>query len=143
MFMSGRLVLPKIHSIIGRHRPIDAAKSILGGMEGASAMGGIAQFVRYLIIAAAGAQAAYWLYTFRFLIAVNSNPLGDGLEFAAIVPFGFIFLALVVPALLLGLRGRMLPLAAALAVAGLILNVLLFIEIASELTHDGARPLRL
>jgi hypothetical protein len=37
----------------------------------------------------------------------------------------------------------MLPLAAALAVVGFILNVLLFIEIASELTHDGARPLNL
>lgn len=50
---------------------------------------------------------------------------------------------LVAPSLMLGFRGRMLPLGAALAVAGLILNVLLFIEIASELTHDGARPLRL
>jgi hypothetical protein len=93
-------------------------------------------------LAIAGAQTAYWLYTFR-LIAVNSNPQGDGMEFVAIVPFGFIFLALVVPALVLGWSGRMLPLAAALAVVALILNVLLFIEIASELTHDGARPLNL
>jgi hypothetical protein len=44
---------------------------------------------------------------------------------------------------MLALRGRMLPLAATLAVAGLILNVFLFNEIASELTHDGARALRL
>lgn len=80
--------------------------------------------------------------TFR-LIAVNANPMGDGMEFVAIVPFGLIFLALVVPSLMLALRGRMLPLAATLAVAGLILNVLLFKEIASELTHDGARGLRL
>ncbi len=105
-------------------------------------MGRVAEFARYITIALAGAQTAYWLYTFR-LIAVNANPMGDGIEFAAIVPFGMIFLALVVPALMLGLRGRMLPLAAALAVVGLILNVLLFIEIASELTHDGARPLNL
>ena len=105
-------------------------------------MGRVAEFARYITIALAGAQTAYWLYTFR-LVAVNSNPQGDGLEFAAIVPFGMIFLALVVPAFMLGLRGRMLPLAAALAVVGLILNVLLFVEIASELTHDGARPLNL
>jgi hypothetical protein len=65
------------------------------------------------------------------------------MEFVAIFPFGFIFLALVVPAFILGWSGRMLPLAAALAVAGLVLNVLLFNEIASELTHDGARPLNL
>ena len=105
-------------------------------------MGRTARVSRYFILALAAAQTAYWLYTFR-LIAVNANPMGDGMEFVAIVPFGFVFLALVVPALLLGLRGRMLPLAAALAVVGLVLNVLLFIEIASELTHDGARPLNL
>jgi hypothetical protein len=105
-------------------------------------MGRIAQFVRYLIVALAGAQAAYWLYTFR-LIAVNANPMGDGMEFVAIVPFGLVFLALVAPSLMLGMRGRMLPLGAALAVAGLVLNVLLFLEVASELTGDGARPLKL
>ncbi|HEY1452751.1 MAG TPA: hypothetical protein VGF57_04740 [Roseiarcus sp.] len=54
-----------------------------------------------------------------------------------------LFLALVAPALLLGATGRMLPLGAVLAIAGLIVNVLLFLEIASELTGDGARPLRL
>ncbi len=104
--------------------------------------GRTARTTRTCTLALACAQAAYWLYAFR-LIAVNSNPLGDGLEFAAIVPFGLIFLALVVPSLMLAWSGRTLPLAAALAVVGLILNVLLFIEIASELTHDGARPLNL
>jgi hypothetical protein len=101
-----------------------------------------AQVTRTFTLALAGAQAAYWLYTFR-LIAVNANPMGDGMEFVAIVPFGLIFLALVVPSLMLAMSGRMLPLAAALAVVGLVLNVLLFIEIASEFTHDGARPLDL
>jgi hypothetical protein len=105
-------------------------------------MGRIAGVTRCITIALACAQTAYWLYTFR-LIAVNANPMGDGMEFVAIVPFGFIFLALVVPSLMLALRSRMLPFAATLAVAGLILNVLLFNEIASELTHDGARALRL
>jgi hypothetical protein len=103
---------------------------------------GITRPLRAFVLALAGAQAAYWLYTFR-LIWVNSNPLGDGLEFAAVAPFGLLFVVLIVPALLLGLSGRMLRLAAALAIIGLILNVLLFLEIASELTHDGARPLNL
>jgi len=53
-------------------------------------MGGIAQFVRYFVIALACAQTAYWLYTFRLI----ANPMGDGMEFVAIVPFGFIFLAM-------------------------------------------------
>ena len=65
-------------------------------------MGGIAQFARYFVIALACAQTAYWLYTFR-LIAVNASPIGDDMEFVAIVPFGFIFLALVVPSLMLAL----------------------------------------
>jgi len=102
----------------------------------------VARFLRALTLVLAGGQAVYWLYTFR-LIAVNSNPQGDGMEFAAVFPFGLIFIALVVPALLLGWRGRMFPLTAVLAIIALILNVLLFLEIASELTHDGARPLNL
>lgn len=105
-------------------------------------MGRIALVSRYFILALAGAQTGYWLYTFR-LIAVNANPMGDGMEFVAIVPFGLVFLALVAPSLMLGVTGRMLPLGAALAVIGLGLNVLLFLDIASELTSDGARPLRL
>ena len=83
----------------------------------------------------------HWLYTFR-LILVNMNPLGDGFEWVAVVPFGIVFLAFVAPSLWLGVAGRRLPLGVALAFAGLILNGLLFIEIASELTNDGARPLK-
>jgi hypothetical protein len=101
----------------------------------------IARFARYFIISVAGAQTAYWIYTFRF-IAVNANPMGDGFEFVAIVPFGLVFLALAAPSLSLGVRGRRLLLGAALAIAGLIVNVLLFIEIASEMTGEGARPLK-
>jgi len=101
----------------------------------------MAGYLRYFVIALAGVQTLYWLYTFR-LIAVNANPMGDGMEFVAIMPFGFPFAALIVPALWLGARGRWLALAALLAIAGLILNVLLFMEIASELTGEGARALR-
>jgi hypothetical protein len=97
---------------------------------------------RRFTLAVAGAQTAYWIYTFR-LIAVNANPMGDGMEFAAIVPFGLVFIALVAPALALGIWGRMLPLGVLLAVAGLIANGLLFLEISSELTGGGTRPLRL
>jgi len=101
----------------------------------------MARAFRFFLIAVAGAQAAYWLYTFR-LILVNMNPLGDGFEWVAVVPFGIVFLAFIAPSLWLGVAGRMLPLGVALAVAGLVLNGLLFIEIASELTNDGARPLK-
>jgi hypothetical protein len=72
---------------------------------------------RRFILAVAGAQTAYWIYTFRF-IAVNANPLGDGMEFAAIIPFGFVFITLVAPPLALGIWGRMLPLAYFLRLQG-------------------------
>jgi hypothetical protein len=111
------------------------------GAEPSDTPSHMARFFRYFVIVVAGAQTLYWLYTFR-LIFVNANPLGDGFEFVAVVPFGFVFLALVAPSLLLGATGRMLPLGVVLAFAGLILNVLLFIEIASELTGEGVRPLK-
>jgi len=100
-----------------------------------------ARFFRYFVLAVAGAQTVFWLYTFR-LIYVNANPMGDGFEFVAVVPFGFVFLALVAPSLLLGSSGKKLALCATLAVAGLILNAFLFLEIASELTGDGAHSLK-
>jgi hypothetical protein len=100
------------------------------------------KILRRLTIVLAAAQTAYWLYSFR-LIAVNSNPMGDGMEFVAIVPFGFIFIVLVAPALLLGWRGQFLAFGAALAIVALVLNGLLLLEIASELTGDGARALKL
>ena len=64
---------------------------------------------RRFILAVAGAQTAYWIYTFR-LIAVNANPMGDGMEFAAIVPFGLVFITLVAPPLVLGYGGACFPL---------------------------------
>jgi len=69
------------------------------------------RFFRYFVIAVAGAQTAFQ-YTFR-LIYVNANPMGDGFEFVAVVPFGFVFFALVVPSLVLGSTARRIPLGAA------------------------------
>jgi membrane-bound metal-dependent hydrolase YbcI (DUF457 family) len=79
----------------------------------------------------------FWLYSFR-LIYVNANPKGDGREWVAAIPFALIFFALVVPAIRLSSNQQRIPLAAALAVAALVLNVLLTIEIARE----SVNPLR-
>jgi hypothetical protein len=62
------------------------------------------------------------VYTFRF-IPVNANPMGDGLEWMAVFPLGFVFFELVVPALLHGAIGRLLRFGALLASAGLALNI--------------------
>jgi hypothetical protein len=97
--------------------------------------------LRIFVIAAAGAQSAFWLYTFRFIF-VNANPTGDAFEFVAVAPFPviFIFLALVAPSLLLASAERLPSLGAAHAVAALPANGPLFIEIASEFKGAGARP---
>jgi hypothetical protein len=62
------------------------------------------RMLRFFVLAAVGAQMLFWFYTFRF-IAVNANPMGDGLEWMAAFPFGFVFFGLV---LLLGAIGRLL-----------------------------------
>lgn len=100
-----------------------------------------ARHLRAFVLVAAGAQAAFWLYTFRF-IAVNANPMGDGMEWVAVMPFGFIFFAIVMPALLLGARGRALRLGALLVCLGLAFNLLLFLEIMDEFAGPAARHLR-
>jgi hypothetical protein len=78
----------------------------------------------------------YWLYTFR-LIYVNTNWLGDGMEWVAVMPFGFIFIGLVGAALVMSRDGRWLKLAALLVTVALVLNVLLFFEIASEFAGEA------
>jgi hypothetical protein len=86
------------------------------------------------------AQGLYWLYTFR-LIYVNTNWMGDGMEWLAVMAFGFIFFGLVGPALVMSRDGRWLKLAAVLVTVALVLNALLFFEIASEITGEGSRAL--
>jgi hypothetical protein len=86
------------------------------------------------------AQGVYWLYTFR-LIYANTNWMGDGMEWLAVMPFGLIFFCVVGPALVMSSDGRWVKLAALLVTVGLLLNILLFWEIARELTGEGSRAL--
>jgi hypothetical protein len=97
--------------------------------------------LRIFVLVAAGAQTAFWFYTFRF-IDVNANPMGDGLEWTAVFPFGLVFFGLVVPALLLGAIGRLLRFGALLASAGLALNVLVFLQIVGEMTSHATHHLK-
>ncbi|MGD9545179.1 MAG: hypothetical protein AB7F41_02805 [Methylocystis sp.] len=100
------------------------------------------RFLRNYSLILGGAQGLYWLYTFR-LIYVNTNWMGDGMEWVAVMPFGFIFFGLVSPALVMSKDGRWLKLAAVLVTVAVVLNVLLFLEIAGELTGGNSRALNL
>ena len=76
-------------------------------------------------------QVAFWVF-FHFYIRANANPLGDGLEWIAIVPATGILLAFVAPALVLAVIGRLIVVAAGLAIVGALLNAVLFVQIAGE-----------
>jgi hypothetical protein len=66
----------------------------------------------------------------------------NGLEWMAVFPFGFVFLGLVVPALLLGAIAKLLRFGALLASAGLAVNLLVFLEIVREMTSHAAHHLK-
>jgi hypothetical protein len=109
--------------------------------EPAATAGTSRRVLRIFVLAAAGSQTAFWFYTFRF-IHVNANPMGDGLEWMAVFPLGFVFFGLVVPALLLGTIGRFLRFGALLAPGGLAFNIVVFLQIVREMTSHAAHHLR-
>lgn len=78
------------------------------------------------------AQVLFWLL-FAVYISYRANPLGDGLEWVAMVPATGVLIVLVAPGLLLGVINRLLVLAAAFALAAAVFNVLLAVQIVQEL----------
>ncbi len=92
------------------------------------------QILRGLTYVAAAAQALAFINLIVF-IARHSNPLGDGMEWVAVVP-GLVVLGVgTLPALVLSAKAKLLPLALCLALAGIALNVAFFFEIVSEMRH--------
>ena len=92
--------------------------------------------LRLIVLGVAGAETLFWLYT-GYYVSGHANPQGDGMEMLAMVPMTIIFLALVVPALILGVLGGWFALAskiaAGFAVVGLIANAIIWTEILAEL----------
>jgi hypothetical protein len=70
-------------------------------------------------------------------IGWHSNPKGDGMEWAAIVPATFVLGLGVVPALALCLINWMLRLAVVLTVIGVAMNLALFAEIVREFAQSA------
>jgi hypothetical protein len=90
--------------------------------------------LRAIALAVAGAGTLFWLYTFYGIAQV---PIGDGsgFQWIAVIPLGFIFVVLTLPALILALTGRLLWLALTLGCAGLIAFVFLWIDLLNEFYH--------
>jgi len=97
--------------------------------------------LRLTTLAVVAAETLFWLYTFYY-VASHTNPLGDGMEWLAVVPMTIIFLALVVPALILGVVGCWFTLAtrlaAGLAVIAAAANVIVWTQILGEFADKTA-----
>jgi hypothetical protein len=70
-------------------------------------------------------------------IAHNANPLGDGMEWVAVVPAIFIACLFAAPALILSAINRLLVVGVLIAIAGALVNLAFYLEIARE--FSGSR----
>lgn len=86
---------------------------------------------RRVVLALAGALTLFWLYTFYY-IGRHANPMGDGMEWIAVMPMSFIFLALTMPSLILGAFTRAVRLAAVFALGALLLNTFVWLQLLGE-----------
>jgi hypothetical protein len=88
------------------------------------------EHVRLAAMALAVAEIVFWLYAF-FYISRHANPLGDGLEWAAMVPITGIALFLAFPALVLSPFRRAAWIAAGLAFAAAIGDIIVWTQVLS------------
>ena len=70
-------------------------------------------------------------------IARNANPMGDGMEWVAMVPAVFIAGLFAAPALLSSVFNRLLIPGALWAIAGAVVSLAFYTEIAREFSHAG------
>ncbi|MEW6769156.1 MAG: hypothetical protein AB1342_14095 [Pseudomonadota bacterium] len=79
----------------------------------------------------AGAGLLFWLYTFYHIAHVPQGD-GTGFQWLAVIPLGGVFFILTFPALVLVLIGRLLQLAAVLALFGLAAFAYVWMQLLSE-----------
>ena len=84
--------------------------------------------VRVAALVAAAGEIVFWLYAF-FYISRHANPLGDGLEWAAMVPLTLVALCLAFPALVLSPFRRAAWISAGLAGAAAIADIVIWTQI--------------
>ncbi|MEA2858109.1 MAG: hypothetical protein QOC72_148 [Methylobacteriaceae bacterium] len=87
--------------------------------------------VRLTAMALAAAEIVFWLYAF-FYISRHGNPLGDGLEWATMVPLTIIALCLAFPALVLSPFRRAAWISAGLAVTAALADIAIWTKILGE-----------
>ena len=94
---------------------------------------------RWTILAIAGAQVLFFVYAI-YAIIHHINPKGDGFEIVAIGPMAMIFLAFVVPALMMSLNKReSMKIPAILCLLGVVANFIVWGQIVAEFAQNAAR----
>jgi hypothetical protein len=86
------------------------------------------EHVRATAMVLAAAEIVFWLYAF-FYISRHANPLGDGLEWAAMVPLTIAALCLAFPALVLSPFPRAVWIAAGLAIAAALADIVIWAQV--------------
>ena len=92
------------------------------------------QRLRTAIKLCIAAQALVYIFLY-YNIWKHTHPMGDGMEWVAVVPALFLAGLSAAPGLLLSVINRLLIPGALWAVAGAILNLAFYTEVASELAH--------
>jgi hypothetical protein len=110
--------------------PVDF-KGVFETVDGRG-IGGLRTFV--LIAGAVQAALPFLLFVY---IDLKANPMGDGMEWVALVPGGLICIIFAVPALLFGAINRLLAVGAALAGAGALVSIWFYSEIIREFSGGG------
>jgi hypothetical protein len=81
-------------------------------------------------------QVLLYLYLYVYIYQ-HFNPMGDGMEWVAVMPASFLLGVGAAPAYALSKRGRWLPFAVVLAAFGVVINVAFFLEIAREFAESA------
>jgi lysylphosphatidylglycerol synthetase-like protein (DUF2156 family) len=89
------------------------------------------EHVRLAAMGMAAAEIVFWLYAFSY-ISRHANPLGDGLEWAAMGPLTIVALCVAFPALVLSPFRRAAWISAGLAVTAALADIVIWTPILGE-----------
>ena len=97
---------------------------------------GRAKALRIAINIGAALQVLIWFCLIVYIWR-HSNPMGDGMEWVAVMPATFILAVGAIPALAFRSKERLLPVGVLLAGVGVLLNAAFFLRIAREFAESA------
>ncbi len=93
-----------------------------------------AKRLRLAVHVGIAAQVLIYVYLYVYIYQ-HANPMGDGMEWVAVVPATFILAVGLIPTVALRLNRRLLPAAAIVAFVGVVINAAFLLEIVREMNH--------